>query len=78
MANEMNNFRIIIYNVELTDMEKAIQEATKAYENRYGLAKTLTVQPNWVNHAQDLIDARDLQLEIDRFFASPGTIQVGE
>lgn len=75
----MNNYRIIVYNVELTELEKAIQIATTEYEKRYEcIPHTLAIQPSWQSVAQNIINAQELQMEIDRFPASPGTIQIGK
>jgi hypothetical protein len=75
----MSDYRIIVYNVELPELEIAIAKATTAYRQEFGNEpKTLTVPPGMVVDAQKLIDINDLPLEIDRFFASGGTIQTGE
>lgn len=75
----MSGLRIIIYNVEIPELETAIAKATAAYRVRFeNEPKTLTVSPSMVLDAKELIESKDLQLEIDRFFASGGTIQIGE
>ena len=75
----MSNYRIIIYNVELPELDKAIEKATCAYRVKFGNEpKTLTVPPNMIVDAQELIDIKDLPLALDRFFASGGTLQIGE
>lgn len=74
----MSDYRIIVYNVELSELEKAIQKAMAVYTERFeDKPRTLTVQPSMRGDAVKIIDAQELQLEIDRFPASPGTIQVG-
>lgn len=75
----MNDYRIIVYNVELAELEIAIQKAMAEYEKRFeDEPKTLTVQPSMRGEAVKIIDAQELQLKIDRFPASPGTIQLGK
>jgi len=75
----MSDYRIIVYNVELTELELAIEKATTAYRVKFGNEpKTLTVPPGMVVEASELIESKDLQLAIDRFFASGGSIQIGE
>lgn len=75
----MNDLRIIVYNVEMPELEAAIAKATAEYRARFeNEPKTLAVAPGMVLDAKELIESKDLQLEIDRFFASGGTIQIGE
>lgn len=74
----MSDYRIIVYNVELPELEVAIQKAMAAYTERFeDEPRTLTVQPSMRGEAVKIIDAQELQLKIDRFPASPGTIQIG-
>ena len=74
----MNNLRIIVYNVEMTELETAIAKATAEYWARFeNEPRTLAVAPGMVLDVKELIESKDLQLEIDRFFASGGTIQIG-
>lgn len=73
------SYRVIVYNVELPELEKAIQIATKEYEKRYEcIPHTLAIQPSWQDAARMIINTQELQMEIDRFPASPGTIQIGK
>ena len=75
----MNDLRIIVYNVEMPELEMAIARAMAEYRSRFeSEPKTLAVAPSMVLDAKELIESKDLQLEIDRFFASGGTIQIGE
>lgn len=74
----MNDLRVIVYNVEMPELETAIAKATAAYRARFeNEPRTLAVEPGMVWDAKELIESKDLQLEIDRFFASGGTISVG-
>lgn len=74
----MNDLRIIVYNVELPELELAIAKATAEYKKRFEQQPTiLTVEPCMVGDAQKLIETKELELQIDKNFASGGTIQIG-
>ena len=53
----MNDLRIIVYNVEMPELEAAIAKATEVYRARFdNEPKTLAVAPGMVLDAKELIE----------------------
>jgi hypothetical protein len=73
-----NGYRIIVYDVELPELELAIAKATAEYKKRFEQQPTIiAVEPCMVGDVEKLIESKELELQIDKHFASGGTLQIG-